>query len=176
MFFGVYLDLLFVKELNLIIIIVLISGILFFLIIGKLVEIYCYNYQNVRLLRKQDVIKVLISKKNKIILWVFFPMIMTIEELIFRYYLLGFLVITLKSEIILSLFISSLIFSLFHIHTWFSYKNFRILLINLGIPFFLGIYNGFILVNLGILPCIIIHYGVVMILYYNIYRRYFKMN
>jgi hypothetical protein len=49
-------------------------------------------------------------------------------------------------------------------------------LINLGIPFFLGIYNGFILINLGILPCIIIHYVVVMILYYNIYRRYFMMS
>ena len=176
MFFGVYLEFLYFRKLNFAIFFLLIIGVIFFLIIGKLIERYGYNYQNIKIFRKHDVINALISKKNKVILWLFFPMIMIIEELIFRYYLVGFLVVTLKSEIILSLFVSSLIFSLFHIHTWFSYKSIRILLINLSFSFLLGLFNGYILLNLGIVPCMIIHYGVVMILYYNIYRRYFKIS
>ncbi|MFX1314472.1 MAG: type II CAAX prenyl endopeptidase Rce1 family protein [Promethearchaeota archaeon] len=137
---------------------------------------YVYNKTNITVLEKQDVINAFISKRNRIIIWIFFPIIMIIEELIFRFYIIGLLINQLDLDNFTAIFISSLIFSLFHIHTWFSYKSFRILLVNLVFPFLLGLFNGYILLTLGIFPCIIVHYTIVLNLYYNLYNRYFRNN
>ena len=107
---------------------------------------------------------------------IYFPIIMTIEELIFRYYLIGFLLNQLKLDIISAILIASAIFSIYHIHTWFGFKNLRILLINLALSFLLGLFNGWILLTLGIFPCIIVHYAVAMLLYHTIYKRNYKTN
>jgi hypothetical protein len=173
-FFGVYAKYLIIQQINFIIILIFISGLFLLFFIGRIIEVFGYNKKNIKIIEKQDVINAFINKNNKLIVWLFFPMIIIIEELVFRYYAIGILVYLLELELIIALFISSLIFSLYHIHIWFRYKNLIILLVNLGYSFLMGLYNSYLLLKLGIIPCIIFHYILVLYLYYNIYRRYFK--
>jgi membrane protease YdiL (CAAX protease family) len=173
-FFGVYLEYFTIRELNWFVILIFIIGILVFLILGKIIEVYVYNDNNIEVFRKQDVLNAFINRNNRLIIWFFFPIIIIIEELIFRYYSIGILVHVLNLESVAAIFISSLIFSLFHIHIWFRYKNLMILLTNLGYPFLMGLYISYIFLQLGIIPCIIIHYSIALFSYYNIYRRYIK--
>lgn len=173
-FFGIYIEYLFLQDSNLFVILILMFGLLLLLLIGKLIGVYGYNSECIEKLKKHDVIDAWFNKKSKIKLLISFMIIMIIEELIFRYYIIGFLLNQLDLEVILAIFISSIIFSLFHIHIWFSFKNIRILLINLGYSFLLGLFNGYILLTLGIFPCVGIHYALAMYLYYSIYKKYFK--
>jgi len=172
--FGIYIEYLFIRELNTTVIIVLVLGPVGFLFINKLIAVYGYDFTSFEAIKTQDVLNALITRENKAIIWIFLPMIMVIEELIFRYYLIGFLLKQVGLDVILAILISSFIFSLFHIHTWFRFKNLKILFINMGDSFLLGLFNGYILLTLGLIPCILIHYILVLILYYNIYKRYFK--
>ena len=174
MFYGVFLDYFTIRELNWFIIIIFVIGLSVLFVVGKFIEIFGYNNKNVEAIRKQDVINALTHQDNRFIIWIFFPIIIVIEELVFRYYLIGILVDLLELESIIAIFISSLGFSVFHIHIWFRYKNLTILLINLGYPFLMGLYIGYIFLKLGIIPCILFHYIIALSLYYNIYRRYFK--
>ena len=173
-FFSVYLEYFIIRELNWFVILIFIIGVLMLLFFGKIVEIYGYNDKVVKIIRKQDVINALITRNNIIIIWFFFPIIIIIEELIFRYYLIGLLINQSYLGDMLVILISSLIFSIFHIHTWFSYKSIRILVIYVSYSFLLGLYNGYILLTLGIIPCVIIHYSLAYVSYHGIYVRYFK--
>ncbi|TFG20947.1 MAG: CPBP family intramembrane metalloprotease [Promethearchaeota archaeon] len=175
MFLGIYIEYLFLHDLNLFVILILIFSLLILLLIGKLIGIYGYDSESIEKMKKHDVIDVMINKDNRIRLWLFFPIIMIIEELIFRYYIIGFLLNQLDLEVIFAILISSLIFSLYHVHTWFAYKNLRILLIYLGYSFLLGLFNGCILLTLGIFPCVGIHSALAMYFYYSIYKKYFKI-
>jgi len=173
-FLGIYNEYFFIRELDVNVVLILIFGFIIFLIIGKIVEVFVYNDENIGVIKKQDVIYAFISKKNLVFIWVFFLIIMIIEELIFRFYSIAILINQVQLEALVAVFISSSVFSIFHIHTWFSYRNVRILLVNLIFPFFLGLFNGYIFLTLGIIPCIVIHYIIVLNLYYNLYKRYFK--
>ena len=173
-FLGIYREYFFIREFDLNVVLILIFGFIIFLIIGKLIEVYAYNDESIRVIKKQDIINAFISKKNLIVIWIFFPIIMIIEELIFRFYIIAILINQVQLEALVAVFISSSVFSIFHIHTWFSYRSIRILLVNLIFPFLLGLFNGYIFLTMGIIPCIIIHYTLVLNLYYNLYKRYFK--
>jgi len=174
LFFGVFIKYFLVRDLSLKVILILITGVLVLLLLNKVIEIYGYSNRNIEIMKNHDVINVFISKNNQIIVWLFFPIIMIIEELIFRYYIIGFFIFLFELESFLLIILSSLIFSLYHIHTWFVIKNLKLRLINLGNPFLLGLFNGYLFLKLGIIPCIVIHYIFAIFLYYNIYRRYFK--
>ena len=174
MFLGYYWEYFFIREFDVYVVLILIFGFIIFFIMGKLIEIYSYNDNRIEVLKKNDIINAFISKKNRIVIWIFFPIIMIIEELIFRFYIITILINQVELEALVAVFISSLVFSLFHIHTWFSYRSLRILLVNLIFPFLLGLYIGYIFLTIGIIPCIIIHYIIVLNLYYNLYKRYFK--
>ncbi len=173
-FLGYYWEYFFIREFDVYVVLILIFGFIIFFIMGKLIEIYAYNDNRIEVLKKNDIINAFISKKNRIVIWIFFPIIMIIEELIFRFYIIAILINQVELEALVAVFISSLVFSLFHIHTWFSYRSLRILLVNLIFPFLLGLFNGYIFLTIGIIPCIIIHYIIVLNLYYNLYKRYFK--
>lgn len=173
--FGIYVQFFFIRDINPSLIFFFLFGLLILLAIGRFIEICIFNKDNVQLMRKHDVTNALINGNNRLVIWVFFPLTMIMEELIFRYYLVGFLIKSLNLEIVSVLFISSLIFSLYHIHTWFSFKNLTLLLINLLFPFLMGIYLGFVLLNFGIIACILIHSILAFSLYYSIYRRYFRI-
>ncbi|MFX0003400.1 MAG: CPBP family intramembrane glutamic endopeptidase [Candidatus Hodarchaeota archaeon] len=174
MTFGVFLKYFIIIELNWFLFLIFLIGILVLLFLGKIIEIFGYNNKDIDVFKKQDVLNAFINRDNKLVIWLFFPVIIIIEELIFRYYSIGILVQILKLESIAAIFISSLVFSLFHIHIWFRYKNLKILLVNLIYPFLMGLYISYIFLKLGIISCILIHFFIALTLYYNLYRRYFK--
>jgi hypothetical protein len=174
MFFRVFVEYLSIKEINWCVILIFVIGLLMLLFLSKILETFAYNKKNIGVIRKQDVMNALINRNNKLIVWLFFPMIIIIEELIFRYYVFGILVQLLELETFIAILLSSLVFSLFHIHVWFRYKNLEILLVNLVYPFLLGLYLGYLFLKLGIFPCIVIHFLIALSSYYNIYRKYFR--
>jgi len=170
-----FTDFFFINEFNIIISVILVIGFLTLFLIGKVIEVYGYNAEIIKVMEKHDIINSFVEGNNKIIRWLGFLVIIIIEELVFRYYLVGLLNIQSYLGEMLIILISSIIFSIFHIHTWFSYKNVRILGAFLIYSFFLGLFNGYLLLTLGIIPCILVHYSLAYILYYGIYTRYFKV-
>lgn len=171
--FGVYTENFIVRDADLYTILLLILGFSLLLFIGKIINYFGFNNYDIELMRRHDVINAFINN-NRIVLWIFFPVTMIMEELIFRYYLISFLATTLQLKIILSILISSIAFSLYHIHTWFSYKSQAILLINLSYTLLLGLYLGYLFFTLGFIVCILIHYLIALYLYYNLYRKNFR--
>jgi len=172
-FFGINADFLFIKESNISVILTLIFFPIILLFLGKIIELALFDEKSIDILKKHDVINSLINN-NKSVLFFFFPITILMEELIFRYYLTGFLFYHLGSQ--LAILISSMIFSLYHIHIWFTFKNYKILISFLSYSFILGLYNGYIFLNIGIFPCIIVHYILVFIMYFDIYQKNFKIN
>jgi membrane protease YdiL (CAAX protease family) len=173
-FFGVYIDFLFISELSINIVLFLIVGFLSLLGLGKLMETFGYSERSKEAMRQHDVVNALLKGEGVTTLVIFFPLTMVMEELIFRYYLIGILLNELTLDFILAIVLSSIIFSIYHIHIWFKFKDKIILISYLITSFLLGIYNGFILLNLGIFACIILHTGLVFILYYNLYKKLSK--
>lgn len=174
-FFGVYIEYFIARERELLALIPLIFGLLIFMLISKVVNIFGYNQKSIDLMRKHTVVDALLYRKL-VILWFLFPLTMITEELIFRYYLISFLFSTLQLNIILTIVLSSISFSLYHIHTWFYFKDVTILAINLSYTLLLGLFNGYIFFTLGIIPCIIIHYLIAFYSYHDLYKGYFKNN
>lgn len=173
--FGLYNEYLCHNEFSYLIILIIIVGFLILLLFGKLIELYAYDEKSIQMMKQHDVIDTLIENKNKSVLLIFFPLTMVMEELIFRYYVVGFLLIQLQLEVFWGIFISSVIFSLYHIHTWFSYKNIRISIIYIGYSFFMGLFLGYILLTVGIFPCILIHCSLAFMMYFSIYKKHFKL-
>lgn len=171
--FGLYTENFIVRDADLYTILLLILGFSLLLFIGKIINFFGFNNYDIELMRRHDVINAFINN-NRIVLWIFFPVTMIMEELIFRYYLISFLATTLQLKLILSILISSIAFSLYHIHTWFSYKSQAILLINLSYTLLLGFYLGCLFYTLGFIVCILIHYLIALYLYYNLYRKNFR--
>ncbi len=172
--FGLYNEYLYCNIFNYYIILIMIVGFLILLLFGKFIELYAYDDKSIQIMKQHDVIDTLIENRNKSVLIIFFLLTMVMEELIFRYYVIGFLLLQLKLEVFWGLVISSLIFSLYHIHTWFSYKNVRITMIYIGYSFFMGLFLGYTLLMVGLFPCILIHSSLAFMMYYSIYRKHFK--
>lgn len=170
-----FVEFFFINEFNLSTFLILVIGFLTLFLIGKVIEVYGYNAEIIKVMEKHDIINSFVGSNNKIIRLLGFLVIMINEELVFRYYLVGLLITHSYLGEMLVILISSLIFSIFHIHTWFSYKNVRILAIFIIYSFFLGLFNGYLLLTFGIIPCILVHYSLAYILYYGIYTRYFKV-
>jgi len=172
--FGFYNEYFTCNVLNYYVILTIIVGFLILLIFGKFIEIYAYDEKSIQIMKQHDVIDSLIENKNKSVLLIFFLLTMVMEELIFRYYVIGFLLFQLRLEVFWALLISSVIFSLYHIHTWFSYKNIRISIIYIGYSFFMGLFLGYILLTAGLFPCILIHSSLAFMMYFSIYKKHFK--
>ena len=170
-FFGIYANFLTVSEISLEIMLLLLIGFVLLLALGKVMEMFLYGKKSKEEMKQHDVIRAFLNEEGKIVLLVFFPLTMIMEELIFRYYLIGFLLSPLNLEIISTIMISSLIFSLYHIHTWFRFKDLKILISYLIFSFLLGIYNAYLLFALGIFACIIVHFSLVFVIYYNLYKK-----
>ena len=170
-FFGIYIDFLFVSEFSLGVMLFLIIGFVFLFGFGKVMEILMYSERTKELMKQHDVVKALMNGNDIIVLLVFFPSTMIMEEFIFRYYLIGILLYQLKLGLIVAILISSVIFSLYHLHIWFKFKNLKILISYLISSFLLAIYNAYILITLGIFACIIVHTILVFVLYYNLYKK-----
>ncbi|NVM17425.1 MAG: CPBP family intramembrane metalloprotease [Candidatus Lokiarchaeota archaeon] len=137
-------------------------------------EKFVYNETSKELMKQHDVVNALMNGDSITALLVFFPLTMIMEELIFRYYLIGLLLNELMVGFKLAIVVSSLTFSIYHVHIWFRFKDKNILISYLISSFLLGIYNGFILLTLGVFACIIVHTFLVLILYYNFYKKLSK--
>jgi len=170
-FFGIYTDFLIISEFSVCLILFLLIGFVFLLGLGKVMEFLLNSERTKELMKQHDVIKALMNGNDRIVLLVFFPLTMIMEEFIFRFYLIGMLYYQLKLGLILAVLISSVIFSLYHLHIWFKFKNLKILISYLISSFLLGIYNAILLITLGIFACIIVHTILVFILYYNLYKK-----
>ncbi|TKJ20353.1 MAG: hypothetical protein CEE43_12595 [Promethearchaeota archaeon Loki_b32] len=171
LFFGIYTEFLIVNDFSLFNLVYLLIGFVFLLGLGKAMEHFMYKGASKETMKHHDVINALLNKDGKTILFVFFPLTMIMEEFIFRYYLMGLLLFQLKLGLILVILISSVVFSLYHLHIWFKFKNLKILISYLISSFLLAIYNGYLLITLGIFVCIIVHTILVFILYYNFYKK-----
>ncbi|MBD3256614.1 MAG: CPBP family intramembrane metalloprotease [Candidatus Lokiarchaeota archaeon] len=168
--FGYNVEYFFFRYFNLYIIFLLIIGTSLLFFSAFLIVRYLFNISNLENIKNHELIATLINKNDDITLWLWFPLTMIIEELIFRFYVLGILLdLCLINYAIL---ISSVIFSLYHLHTWFAYKNYKILITYLIFSFFLGLFNGLIFFFLGLFPCIAIHYFIAFYMYYALFRKY----
>ncbi|MHA2281942.1 MAG: CPBP family intramembrane glutamic endopeptidase [Promethearchaeota archaeon] len=174
-FFGTYVETIFLQVSNLFAIIVLFGGLFVLISLGELIDVYGFDIKSLEAIKKHNVIQALIEKEKILSTLMLFIITMIMEELIFRYYLTNILFHSLDLNIVLALIISSLFFSLYHIHTWFTYKNMRIVGIFLGNSFLLGLLLGYIFLNLGLFYSIIIHSIIAFLFYFNLVNRYFKV-
>jgi len=174
MFFGLYVENIIPQAINLYTFLIIFGGLIVLFTLGELIDIFGFNTESLELIKEHDVIQALITKKKRLVILSLFLLTMIMEELIFRYYLLSFLFHSLNLDFILVLIISSLFFSLYHFHTWFTFKNLRILGIFLIISFLLGLFLGFIFITLGFFICVIIHSLFALLFYFNLFNRYFK--
>jgi membrane protease YdiL (CAAX protease family) len=173
-FFGNYIDFLIASELSLGVMFFLLVGFVILLGLGKVMEFFVSSETSKELMKQHDVVNALLNGKGIVALLVFFPLTMVMEELIFRYYLIGLLLNELMVGFILAIMVSSITFSIYHFHIWFRFKDRNILVSYLISSLLLGIYNGFILLTFGIFGCIIVHTILVFILYYNLYKKLSK--
>jgi len=173
-FLGVFNQFLLLSQIDLIDIIYLVFGFAVLLLIGLLISIFVYDTKSLVLMKNHDVINSLITRNNRLVLILFFPLTMIMEELIFRYYILGILLIELKLETLAAVLTSSLIFSIYHIHFWFRFKNLRITLTYMIYSFLLGLFTAYILINFNIFISIIAHYLIAYIIYFSLFEKKYK--
>jgi len=174
LFFGFYAEYLFISEFSLYTLFFFLGGLFVLLSIGELIDMFGFTKDSLDIIKKHDVIDALIEKRNRLTTFSLFLITMIMEELIFRNYLINLFIHTVKLHVVLGIFTSSLIFSLYHIHTWFTYKNLRISVMYIINSFLLGLFNGLMFLTLGFITCIIIHTSLAFLFYYNLYKRYFK--
>ncbi|TFG16921.1 MAG: CPBP family intramembrane metalloprotease [Promethearchaeota archaeon] len=171
LFFGIYIKYLLVSQLNLLILALIVSGILFLYLLGKIIGKYAYTTKRLKVMVQHDLISALIHKNDNWVLFFFFPLTMVMEEFIFRYYSIGIVRDIIHLGILESILVSSLIFSLYHIHFWFKFKNISITIIFISYSFFLGLINGFVLLTIGLPFCVLIHYLLAFMSYFNLSNK-----
>ncbi|MFW9936499.1 MAG: type II CAAX prenyl endopeptidase Rce1 family protein [Candidatus Thorarchaeota archaeon] len=173
-FFGVFNQYLLLSQINLIDITYLVIGMIVLLLIGFLISTFVYDTKSLELMKNHDVINSLIRRNNRLVLVLFFPLTMIMEELIFRYYILGLFMIELKFETLLAVLLSSLIFSVYHIHFWFKFKNLRITTTYIIYSFLLGLFTAYILITFNIFISIFAHYIIAFAIYFLLFKKKYK--
>ena len=175
-YFGLFTRYLLIKEFNFSILLTLIISIIFFIAFSLIIQKYGYDKSTISLMVNHDVTATFLGNGNKLILLVFFPLTMLMEELIFRYYLIGFMDTILHLDAIAIILISSLIFSVYHLHFWFRFKNVRLTMIFIIGSFVMGIFLSFILMTLGLIFCVVVHFTLALLMYYNLANKIKKIS
>jgi hypothetical protein len=170
-FFGTFIKLIVISQFNVFILSLIIIGLIILYLMGKAFEKYGYTPETLKLMSQHDLISALLNKNNKMVLFFFFPLTMVMEEFLFRFYSIGILYIVINLGTLESILVSSLIFSIYHLHFWFKFKNRRLTIIFIIFSFFLGLLNGFVLLTIGLPFCVLIHYLLAFILYLNISKK-----
>jgi len=143
-------------------------GSLILLLLGYFIIIRAYDKKDLQSIESHEVVSGFISHEYTSVL-IIFLITMGMEELIFRFYILGLL--NLFLDLGVAILLASGIFSLYHIHVWFSFKSYKILGSYLIYAFLLGLLTGFVFFKLGLFVCILIHFGMVLIIYWKIARK-----
>ncbi|MEJ2295181.1 MAG: CPBP family glutamic-type intramembrane protease, partial [Candidatus Lokiarchaeota archaeon] len=129
LYFGVFIDLMFFNQFNVLIVSVIIIGTLLLFFLGIIIDKYAYNEETLKIMGEHGLISALIKKDNNWVIFFIFPLTMVMEEFIFRYYSIGTLHFIINLGTLESIIISSIIFALYHLHFWFKLKNQRITII-----------------------------------------------
>jgi len=98
-----------------------------------------------------------------------FALLMIIEELVFRFYL--FVILKLEIGEIWGVIVSSIIFSIYHIHIYFQYKDLKLTLIFILFSLILGLYLSFIFIHFGLIGAFLVHFIVVFLIYYFVWKK-----
>ena len=175
-YFGLFTRYLLIKEFNFSILLTLIISIIFFIAFSLIIQKYGYDKSTISLMVNHDVTSTLVGNGNKMILFLFFPLTMLMEELLFRYYLIGFMETILHLDVIVIVLLSSLIFSVYHLHFWFRFKNVRLTMIFIIGSFVMGIFLSFILMTLGLIFCVVVHFTLAILMYYNLANKIKKIS
>jgi len=168
-FFGFSIEFILPQQINIFPIFISISGIMLILTLSFATVKYQFSNDMFEKIKSHEVINGFINS-DYFYLYSTFLITMIMEELIFRFYIIGLLIHFVKS--LYAILLSSIIFSLFHIHTWFSHHNKRITIIYLIYSFLLGLLNGYIFISLGIIISLIVHYFLALVFYYQIYKKF----
>lgn len=166
--FGINIEYLFIRSFDLVIILFLLIGCVILFFGGILLIKIVFRKEALEKMKKHEVV-LAFQKKDKMTLLFWFPLTMVMEELIFRYYLTGFIDILLPP--IDTIFLSAIIFGIYHFHVWFLFKNLKIVFSYIGYSFLLGLILGFTLLTLGLFPCIFIHFSLILFIYYKISKK-----
>jgi len=169
--FGVFTQYLSIKEINPPIILVIIIGLIGIFLFGLFIQRYGYNKLAIEMMKNHDVTATFLENEAKIILFLFFPLTMLMEELIFRLYLIGLMITILNLNTISIILLASLIFSIYHLHFWFKFKNLRITLIFIAGSFLMGILLSFTLITLGLVFCVAFHLSITLLMYYSLAKK-----
>jgi membrane protease YdiL (CAAX protease family) len=172
--FGVFTQYLVIKEMNIQIFLIIVIGFSFILLISIVIQILGYNKGSLEIMKHYDIVTTFIEKKNNLLLFIFFPLTMLMEELIFRFYLIGIMINFLNLDATSIGIISSLVFSLSHLQFWFRFKNLRITLVYIITSFIMGIFLAFTLFTIGLFFCFIFHLLIALVLYYNLAKKILK--
>lgn len=121
------------------------------------------------MLVNHNIVRAIASKDYGFIFYRFL-FIMVFEELVFRYYLMVGLGIVLGGGFP-TILLSSLIFAAYHVHMYKKLPSKIILGCFITFSFFLGLVLGYALHITGIFCCILIHFVMVIIIYYAIARK-----
>ena len=175
-YFGLFTRYLLINEFNFSIFLTLIISIILFIAFSLIIQRYGYDKSTISLMVNHDATASFLGDGNKLILFLFFPLTMLMEELIFRYYLIGFMETILHLDVILIVLLSSLIFSVYHLHFWFKFKNVRLTMIFIIGSFVMGIFLSFILITLGLIFCVVVHFSLALLMYYNLANKIKKIS
>ena len=149
------------------------SGIALLFLLGRVIFWKLIDEKSISKMKDHELIESFINNNEKWVKWVMFPLTMVMEELVFRFYVITILIDLIVLNSNLAVIISSSIFSVYHIHFWFRYNDFRIFLAFLILSFFLGVLNGYVFIYYGLIPCFLIHYGMAFELYFYLYRKFY---
>lgn len=151
-----------------------IVGIFGIFLLGRISFILIKDERSVSQMRNHDLINSFFQKNEWWDKWIIFPLTMLMEEFIFRFYIISIFIININPTFVVVL--SSLIFAIYHIHFWFRLKNLRIFLSYFILSFFLGLLNGYVFLNFGLILCFFVHYGLAFEIYHHFYVKYLKSN
>lgn len=153
-------------------ILLVLFGSLILLILGYFIIIQAYDKKDLESMKSHEVVNGFLAHEYTSFL-ITFSVTMIMEELIFRFYILGLLDLFLDFDI--AILLGSVIFSLYHIHVWFAFRSYRILGSYLIFAFLLGLLTGFVYFKLGLMVCILIHFGIVLIIYWKMARNIYAL-
>lgn len=141
-----------------------------FLTILAVFSIPNYMKSDLRLFENHAVVAGL-KTKQLMPVWISFPITIIFEELLFR----GIILVELSNINIISqkyaILLNGIIFSVYHIHIWFSFKNKKITQVFLIFSLWLGIILGFFLFEIGLFGVIFLHWLFAFAIYIHISKK-----
>ena len=117
---------------------------------------------------KNHIVVKAIREKNRVDLWIIFPVTMVFEELLFRLVLLE--ILYAYFGLLTTVLIGTIIFSLYHLHT-LAFKDINITLAFVILAIILGVVLNLLFYYFGLIFCIFIHWISVFLIFLYIENK-----